>query len=150
MYEWHTTILRLFKGITTHSAFRYVHSHQAKTVKLNKRIRNSTLYSLPVDFFEYAYFAALSGCLVVTSDRTHIGIRRAVSLHSEHVYKDKFWVERSVNINHCDIPVFYKHWSAQGKYINLKTPFKSHFIETLTPYVSEACLIFEIIAAAVT
>ena len=43
-------------------------------------------------------FIALSVCLVVTSDRTHTGIRRTVSLHSEHVYKDKFWVEMSVKI----------------------------------------------------
>ncbi len=54
-------------------------------------------------FFEYAYFIAFSGCPVVTSDRTHTGIRRTVSLHSEHVYTDNFWVEMSVKINYYAI-----------------------------------------------
>ena len=47
--------------------------------------------------------AALSGCPVVTSDRTHTGIRRTVSLHPEHVYKDNFWVEMSIKMNYCAI-----------------------------------------------
>ena len=45
---------------------------------------------------------ALSRYPVVTSDRTHTGIRR-VSLHSEHVYMDNVWVETSVNMNYCAI-----------------------------------------------
>ena len=44
-------------------------------------------------------FAALSGCPVVTSDRTHTGTRRTVSLHSEHVCKDNLWVETIVQMN---------------------------------------------------
>ena len=44
-------------------------------------------------------FAALSVCPVVTSDRTHTGIGRTVSFHSEHIYKDNFWVETSIQLN---------------------------------------------------
>ena len=48
-------------------------------------------------------FDVLSGCLVVMWDRTHTGIRRTLSLHSEHVYKDNVWVKMSVKINYCAI-----------------------------------------------
>ena len=72
--------------------------------KMNKLIRNSTLYAMPLDFvLNMHIFAALSGCPGVTSDRTRTGIRRTVSLHSEHVYKDTFWVETSINMNYCAI-----------------------------------------------
>ena len=98
------TSINSIKGNTTHIAwirisyaFTYFDTHQAKNMK-NKRIRNSTLYVMPV-FFEYAYFDAHSGCPVVTSDRTHIDIT-SVSLHSENVYKDNFWVETCIKINY--------------------------------------------------
>ena len=52
---------------------------------------------MPVDFLKYSRYP------VVMSDRTHTGIRRTVSLHSEHVYKDNFWVETSINMNYCAI-----------------------------------------------
>ena len=55
------------------------------------------------DFSIMYIFAALFVCPVVTSDRTHTGIRRTVSLHSEHVYKDTFRVETSVKMNYCAI-----------------------------------------------
>ena len=48
-------------------------------------------------------FAVLSGCPVVMSDRTHTGIRYTLSLHTEHVYKDNFWVEMSVKMNYSAI-----------------------------------------------
>ena len=36
--------------------YMYSHTHQAKQIKQNKRIRNSTLYAMPVAFLKYAYF----------------------------------------------------------------------------------------------
>ena len=39
----------------------------------------------------------------MTSDKTHTGIRRTVSLHSEHVYKHNFWVETRIKMNYCVI-----------------------------------------------
>ena len=39
----------------------------------NKQIRNSTLYAIPVFFFNMHIFCH-SGCPFVTSDRTHIDI----------------------------------------------------------------------------
>ena len=35
--------------------------------------------------------------------REHIGIRETLSLHSEHIYKDKFWDEMSIKVNYCSI-----------------------------------------------
>ena len=58
---------------------------------------------MPLDFSEYAYFAALSGSQGVTSERSYTGIRRTLSLHLEHVYRDNFWIETSVKINYCAI-----------------------------------------------
>ena len=46
----------------------------------------------------------LSGCPVVTSDRTHTGIiRRILLLHSRHVDKNKIWVKMSAKIYLCTI-----------------------------------------------
>ena len=45
-------------------------------------------------------FAELSGCPVVTSNRTHIGIRCTVSLHSEHVYMENLWVEMTIKMDY--------------------------------------------------
>ena len=46
---------------------------------------------MPVDFFE---------CPPLWRQTGHNGIRRTVSLHSEHVYNDNVWVETSVKINY--------------------------------------------------
>ena len=35
--------------------------------------------------------------------REHIGISLTLSLHSEHIYKDKFWGERNIKVNYCSI-----------------------------------------------
>ena len=58
---------------------------------------------MPLDFSEYAYFAALSGSQGVTSERSYTGIRRILSLHLEHVYRDNCWIETSVKMNYCAI-----------------------------------------------
>jgi len=51
------------------------------------------MFAMPLNMFEYTYFAALPVCPVVTSDIAYIVIRQAVSLHSEHVLKDKHLVQ---------------------------------------------------------
>ena len=75
--------------------------------------------------------AALSWCSVVTSEMAHTGIRRTVSLHSEHVYKDNVWVETSVRIKYCAI---FRCTTNAGHH--RRTYTLSHVLNTLSQNVS--------------
>ena len=100
----------MIKGMTTPNAwihiilhpFVYSHTHQAKKKKFHT-IYFHTLFNTSWTFSNMHILAALSGCRVVTSDRTHTVIRCTVSLHSEHVYNDNIWVKTSIKMNYCAI-----------------------------------------------
>ena len=62
---------------------------------------------MPVNIFEYADLLPHYLDAQLKWQKTHIGIRQTLSLHSEHIYKDKFWGEMSIKVNYLfDIPIY--------------------------------------------